>query len=220
MDANKKKVLQARIKKTLDNLQANNFNAVFVETKEDALKIVKQLVDKQSLTCSGGSLTLKECGILDYIKENTKYLNFYDQNLSREERNRLYLSNYYFASANAITEHGEIYQVDGRSNRISAIAYGPEKVILVAGINKIVKDLRSAVLRVKQTAGPMNATRLEKDTLCTKTGFCINPNYSNEHLMYEKKCGEDTICCNTLIMGYQREKGRITVIIVGEELGY
>ena len=91
----------------------------------------------------------------------------------REAEINAYRANFYLASANAVTEHGEIYQVDGNSNRISALAYGPEKVILVVGINKIVKDLRSAVDRVKRIAAPANATRFGKGCFCEKAGHCI-----------------------------------------------
>ena len=220
MDANEYKVLKAKIKRTLKNFELNNINAVFVENKEDALKLVKQLIPQNANTSSGGSITLQECGILDYLKENTAYLDFFNPGLTREEKCKMYLSDFFLLSANAITEHGEIYEVDGRSNRVSALLHGPDKVIIVAGINKLVYSLKDAVERVKQTAAPINSTRLCKDTFCAKNGICISPSFSTEHLMCEKRCGEDTICCNTVIMAHQREKERITLIIVGENLGY
>ncbi len=220
MDANVKKVQNSRIKRTLKNFELRNIDASFVETKEDALKLVKQIVSEGSLTSSGGSVTLQECGIIDYLKEKTNYIDFFDKNLSRDEQVKMYLSDFYLLSANAITEHGEIYEVDGRSNRVSALLHGPEKVIIVAGINKLVPTLREAVVRVKNTAAPINATRLWKDTYCTKTGVCIAPQFSEEHLMCEKLCGDDCICCNSVILSKQRVKGRINLIIVGETLGY
>ncbi len=220
MDANVKKVQNARIKRTLKNFELRNINASYVETKEEALKLVKLLVKAGSLTSTGGSITLEECGIISYLKENTNYLDFFNPDLSREEKAKLYLADYFLLSANAITEHGEIYQVDGRSNRISALLHGPEKVIIVAGINKLVPTLRDAIIRVKTVAAPINATRLCKDTFCEKNGVCISPSFSEEHLMCEKLCGNDTICCNSLIMSHQRVKGRINLIIVGETLGY
>lgn len=220
MDANVKKVQNSRIKRTLKNFELRNINASFVETKEDALKLVKQMVRDGSLTSSGGSVTLQECGIIDYLKENTNYIDYFDKNLTRDEQVKMYLSDFFLLSANAITEHGEIYEVDGRSNRVSALLNGPEKVIIVAGINKLVPTLRDAVTRVKNVAAPINATRLWKDTYCTKTGVCIAPQFSDEHLMCEKLCGDDCICCNTVILSHQRIKDRINLIIVGESLGY
>ena len=138
----------------------------------------------------------------------------------REAELAAYRANFYLASANAVTEHGEIYQVDGNSNRISALAYGPERVILVVGKNKIVKDLRSAVERVKRYAAPANATRFGKGCFCEKAGHCIQKDFDENHLMCAAHCGEDTICRNTLIMSKQKSNERITVIIVGEDLGY
>jgi Uncharacterised ACR, YkgG family COG1556. len=220
MDANKNKIIKNRVKRALKALEANNISAAYTESKEDALKLVKQLVPKGSFTSSGGSVTLRECGIEAYLREETDYLDFFSPSLTREERAKLYLTDCFLLSANAITEHGEIYQVDGRSNRVSALLHGPERVIIIAGVNKLVRTLRDAVERVKYTAAPMNATRLCKDTVCAKTGLCVSPALDSDNLMCGAKCGEECICSNTVIMARQKEKGRITVILVGEDLGY
>ena len=111
-------------------------------------------------------------------------------------------------SSNAVTEEGELYNVDGNSNRVAALAYGPDSVIVVAGCNKIVPDIAAAVERVKKIAAPVNATRLHCSTPCAKTGECMN-------------CHSDgRICCNYLVSAQQRHQDRIKVILVGEELGY
>lgn len=224
MDANRKKTLQLSISRTMKNLEANNMNAAYAETKEDALKLVKALIPSSAMTASGGSVTLEECGIMRFLREETNYIDRYGRGIDKEEQRRrdglIFLSDWYLASANAITEHGEIYQVDGRSNRISSLAFGPAKVIIVAGYNKIVPDLRSAVIRVKTIAAPANAMRLCRDTYCAKKGICVSPRHDEADLMCHADCGDDTICRNTLAMKRQQEKGRITVIIVGEELGY
>ena len=127
MDANKRKTTQAVIKRTLDNLEKNRFKAVYVNTKEEAQKLISTLIPEGSYTASGGSMTLVETGIMDYIKEHTDY---------HKEYMDAYAADYYLVSANAITEHGELYEVDGRSNRVSAMLFGPKNVIVVAGINK------------------------------------------------------------------------------------
>lgn len=211
MDANAKKAFKARIKGTIAKLERNNFNAVFVNTKEEALTLIKTLIPEGSYTATGGSMTLKETGIFDFLETST--------DLHKEYRDA-YNAEFYLLSANAITEHGEIYQVDGRSNRISALTYGPEKVIIVAGWNKVVPDLRSAVNRNKTYSAPANAIRLCRETPCVHTGHCVASAYDDKHISALGCDSDERICCNTLIMSKQREKGRITVIIIGEDYGY
>ncbi len=211
MEANKRKAMHIRVKTLLKNLEANNFQAAFTDTKEEALKLIKTMIPEGSYTASGGSVTLLESGIMDYLKSHTDY---------HEDRRDAYNAEFYLASANAITDRGEIYEVDGRSNRISAISFGPEKVILVVGINKLVSSLREAVERVKNIASPINAIRLARETPCVKLGKCISPLYSEDHIFAEGCLTSGCICSNALIMRHQTVKDRITVIIVGEELGY
>ncbi len=211
MDANKRKAIHCRVKSVMKNLEKNNFAAAYVDTKEEALTLIKTMIPEGSYTATGGSMTLMETGIMSYLKEKTDW---------HEDRRDAYRAEFYLASANAVTDRGEIYEVDGRSNRISAIAFGPEKVILIAGINKLVPSLRDAVERVKNEASPANAVRLCKDTPCAKLGHCVSPLYSEENIFADGCSAEECICASALIMRRQREKDRITVIIVGEELGY
>ncbi len=211
MDANKRKAIHCRVKNLMKNLEKNNFAAAYVDTKEEALTLIKTMIPEGSYTATGGSMTLMETGIMSYLKEKTDW---------HEDRRDAYRAEFYLASANAVTDRGEIYEVDGRSNRISAIAFGPEKVILIAGINKLVPSLRDAVERVKNEASPANAVRLSKDTPCAKLGHCVSPLYSEENIFADGCSAEECICASALIMRRQREKDRITVIIVGEELGY
>lgn len=224
MDANLAKTERMRVKRVMERLEANAFATAYVETKEDALKLVKQLVPPGSSTATGGSQSLIECGILKYLEDETQHIDRNAPGLSPEEARKrnasIFMADFYLASANAITEHGEVYEVDGRGNRISAIAFGPEKVILVVGVNKIVPSLREAVERVKRVASPANCVRLGKDTYCAKKGICVSPSFDEHDLMCHADCGEDTICCDTLILKRQRIKDRITVVLVGEALGY
>lgn len=211
MDANLQRNYKSRAKRVLKNLEKNNFSASFVDTKEEALTLVKSLIDKDSITAVGGSATLNECGITEFLKNETNF---------KPDYMDAYSADFYLSSANAITEHGEIYQVDGRSNRISAISFGPKKVILVVGMNKVVRTLRNAVERVKEIAAPANTVRLCKDTPCAKAGICVNPSCSADSLMAMGCDSDDRICCNTLIMSKQRDKDRVIVILVGEDCGY
>lgn len=211
MDANQKKAYKARIKRTIKNLEKNNFKATFVNTKEDALTLIKTLIDEKAITAAGGSVTLRDTGILEFLKSSTDF---------RTEYMDAFTADFYLSSANAVTEHGEIYQVDGRSNRIAAILYGPEKVIIVAGINKLVSNIRDAVVRTKTLAAPPNAIKLCKDTPCAKNGVCVSPDCNDLHFSALGCDSEDRICSNTLVMTKQRFKDRIIVILVGEECGY
>ena len=98
--------------------------------------------------------------------------------------------------------------IDGNSNRVAAIAYGPESVIMVVGMNKVAKDVEAAISRARNEAAPINAMRFDLDTPCKKTGSCMN-------------CmSKDTICCEFLITRFSRHAGRIKVILVGEDLGF
>lgn len=211
MDANKRKIVQATVKKTLENLEKNRFKAVYVNTKEEAYKLITTLIPEGSYTATGGSMTLAECGIMDYLTEHTDY---------HREYKDAYDAEFYLVSANAVTEHGELYEVDGRSNRVSAMLFGPKKVIVVAGINKIVPNVRRAVERVKEAAAPANSVRLGLDNPCTKLGHCASPSFSEEHLCALGCNSESRICCSYTVFGPQRKKDRITVILIGEDYGY
>ncbi len=211
MDANQRKAMKGIIKTTLKNLEENGFETAFVNDRNELLTLIKTLIPENASTASGGSETLLETGILEYLKTKTNYT---------EDSRKAFVSEHYLASANALTIHGEIYEVDARGNRVAAMLYGPDKVIIVAGINKLVLDLREAVERVKTKAAPPNCIRLEKDTPCTKTGICVSPYFDNRHLCALGCQSDGRICSNTVIFSRQMVKKRITVIIVGEEYGY
>lgn len=208
------------INTVLENLKKNGFDPHFVAKKEDVLSLLKDLVPEKSVISFGGSVTLNECGVLDFLRNNNYEL--LDRNkpgLTREEIEEIYrkafFADFYFAGTNAITEGGQLYNVDGNGNRVAAMIYGPKNVIVVAGINKIVKDINEAELRVKNIAAPKNCERLSMDTYCNKVGNCVK----NECGFFG--CDSDSrICCDYVIMGRQRIKNRIKVILVGEELGY
>ncbi|MCI7804242.1 MAG: lactate utilization protein [Oscillospiraceae bacterium] len=222
-DANLNKIVQLRLEKTAKALESNNMTAFIVQTKEEAAEKVKSLIKKGDVITSGGSVTLNECGIIDMVK-SPDYC-YLDRNAVPPEEvediyRKAFTADVYLSSANAITENGELYNVDGNSNRVAAIAYGPESVIIVAGYNKIVGSLDEAANRVKKTAAPSNTVRLNCDTYCAKTGECA---------AFAGKCPEEMtsgcssdarICCNYLISAKQRHKGRIKVILVAENLGF
>lgn len=197
----------------LEALARNRMDAVYAETKEEARALTEKLIPEGAVTAVGGSETLAEAGILDLLRSGKyRFLDRYDENLTKAQKADLYrqcfAADWLLASANAITEDGWIYQVDGAGTRVAPMIFGPEHVLIVAGINKVVPDMDAAVARVRTVAAPKNAVRLGKMTPCTVTGKC------------EDCLSPDRICCTYTAFGFQRIPGRIKVILVGEPLGY
>lgn len=213
MDKSLQAILYKRVERTLKSLEKNKFDARYAETSQDAVRMVAELLPQNALVSFGGSMTLKETSVMDTLHQLP--IRLLDRNmpgLTPEQVKEIYRgafsSDFYLCSTNAVTENGELYNIDGNSNRVAAMLYGPDRVIVVAGVNKIVVDLEEAEQRLKRVAAPANATRLSCATPCVQTGKCEN-------------CRTDSrICCNTVIMSQQRQPGRVTVILVGESLGY
>ncbi|MDE6797593.1 MAG: lactate utilization protein [Ruminococcus sp.] len=222
MDENKKIVIEKRIRKTGENLARNNMEFYYAETKEDVKSIVESLLKKGDVITNGGTVSMAECGIADLLR-SPDYTYLDRTGKSREEVEEIYIKAYsadvYISSSNAITEDGVLYNVDGNSNRVSAIAYGPKSVVIIAGYNKIVKNLDEAVMRVKRESAPPNCIRLDCPTPCKETGECISLLRTGSQIT-DGCYGDGRICCNYLISAKQRQKNRIKVILVGEELGY
>ena len=211
------------ITKTIENLKKNNIETFLVKTAEEARELALSMIPEGAVCASGGSVTLKECGIIDAIKEgNYTYLDRNDPALSAEEREEMVMRaqtcDVYLSSSNAVTEDGELYNVDGNSNRVSNLLFGPKSVIFVAGTNKIVKDLDEAVIRVKTIAAPLNCKRLGCNTYCAKEGKCVSLVAGGN---MPKGCNsDDRICVNYTVMSRQRKKDRVKLILVEEKLGY
>ena len=211
--------MKSRVEITLKNLKRNNMEAYYVDTKEQAQELVKTLISKGDTLSCGGSVTLKQTGIYD-----TDY-NFLDRSAcdTPEQVEEIYRKTFcadaFFTSANAVTENGELYNVDGNSNRVAAILYGPQSVICICGVNKLVANIDEAIKRVKTKAAPPNTVRLGIETPCAKTGECISLKKENPE-MCEGCHGSGRICCNYVVCAQQRHVNRIKVIIIGEEYGY
>jgi len=226
MNANLAKVVNMRISRTIENLEKNNMKAVYVPSSKEALALVNTLLVPGETIAVGGSVTLDETGILNLIRSGKyNFIDRYDKTASpeviNERRRQGLLADTFVMSSNAITEEGQLYNVDGSGNRVSALIFGPKRVIIVAGYNKIVPTLADAVTRVKKIAAPANTVRLDCDTFCEKHGRCIKDYCDSSSLMgIPAGACPKTICCTAVVSGSQREKNRITVIIVGEELGY
>ncbi len=215
--------MKARVEATLKNLKRNRMEAYYVDTKEQACDLVKTLVQPGATVSCGGSVTLKQTGVYDIIASGD--YDFLDRSACKtaEETDALYRqvfsADVFFTSANAVTENGELYNVDGNSNRVAAIVFGPKSVICVCGVNKLVKNIDEAIRRVKTKAAPPNTVRLGIETPCAKTGACISLKQEDPDMC--AGChGDGRICCNYVVSAQQRHINRIKVIIIGEEYGY
>ena len=215
--------MEKYIETTMENLERINIKPFYVEKREEVVPLIITLVNKgESISC-GGSVTLHECEVDTKILKSGDY-DFIDRSglqgeELREAYGKAFMCDTFFTSSNAVTERGELYNVDGNSNRVACIVYGPRQVIMVVGKNKIVPNINAAVERVKKSAAPPNTARLSCDTPCAKLGECVS--LSNENAFICDGChSESRICCNYVISAQQRHKDRIKVIIVNENLGY
>lgn len=213
MDKNVKWVNDKKIERTINALEKNNMHGYLVSSKDELLSKISELVEYDSIVACGGSQTLFQTGVIDYLRSGKyDFLDRYVDGLTPKDIKDIYRKSFcsdaYFTSTNAITENGELYNVDGNGNRVAAMLYGPDKVIVVCGVNKIVKDVNEAIRRNESIAAPANAKRLDTKTPCKSTGYCMDCNSS------------DRICCEYTLIKKQRSKNRIHVIILNEKFGY
>lgn len=212
------------INKVAENLKRNNMVPYIVEKKEEILPLLKKLLPDGASVGVGGSVTLDEIGVIPFLrKENYKFFDRYAEGLTRPEAveimRKALLADSFITSSNAVTEKGELYNVDGNGNRVAALCFGPKEVIVIVGANKIVEDLKAAEKRVKTIAAPKNCLRLGIDSPCSKTGECASMNFENREIC--DGCLNDARICSTYVLsGYQRIKDRIKVIICKENMGY
>lgn len=215
MDKNKQAAVQMKVERTIKALVRNRIPAIYVPTGADAVKAVEEMMNPGDVISCGGTVTLRETGIRDLMLSG-KYT-FLDREAMDPEEvyQKTFSADVFLTSANAITEEGQLYNVDGRGNRVAAMIYGPKKVIVVAGINKIVRNVDEAIMRVKTTAAPPNAMRQNMGTPCQQLGTCVGCNGS-----IAAGCSDDKrMCCHYVITSHQKTE-RIHVVLVGEELGY
>lgn len=217
--------MEEKIIKTLNALENNNIRAIFAETTDDVKREVESFLFEGCSITAGGSVSIHESGVWDII--NKPMYSFIDRNregITPEERLNVFKSvigcDFYFCSSNAVTENGELINVDGFANRISAISFGPQNVIVVVGKNKIVSSIEEGFLRVKKIAAPKNCVRLGIDNPCVKLGHCVSLVKNDNPSMTDGCASPRRICRNYLVTSRQEKKGRITVIICNENLGY
>lgn len=209
---------EKKIKRTINNLQKNLFEAIYLENGKQAFEHIMKMIPKDACIGMGDSYTLHEIGIIkELLTGGYQLLNPWQKGISRAEsldlRRKALTSDIFLTSTNAITMDGKLVSIDGLGNRVAGMIFGPLKVVVVAGVNKIVANVDDAIARIKNISAPVNAYKHDhKPPLrspCADTGFC-------------SECRPpQRICCKTVIIeACTRDEGRMTVIIVGEELGY
>ncbi len=213
MDKSLKETVVQRMERTAEALRKNNMEAVCLETLSEVVPYIKSRLHKGCSVAAGGSMTLASSGVMDLLScGDYDYINRDAADLTAEQKadkmRKAFFADVYFASANAVSEKGEVHEVDGNGNRVAAIIYGPKKVFLVAGYNKIVENEKEAFKRISTYASPANAKRLSCKTPCAVTGKCSDCQ------------GDSRICCDYVTLKHQRTKDRICVVLVAEELGY
>lgn len=196
----------------IQNLEKRQMEGYYCQTAADAVQKALELMPEGSSVSWGGSRTLDEIGMRDALRlGNYQVINRESARGSEEERKmygEICCSDFFLMSTNAITLDGELVNIDGRANRVAFLCFGPENVVILAGMNKIVSDVESGLKRVRNIAAPPNTVRLNKNTPCAVTG----------------KCGDclspDCICSQIVITRRSGTPGRIKVILIGEELGF
>ena len=193
----------------IKGLQSRNMSGYYAASREEALSIALSLIPEGSTATMGGGVSVHEIGLVDALKNgNYSFIDRDDYADKREAALLAYDADVFLASCNAVTSDGVLVNIDGNSNRVSAIAHGPKKVIFIVGMNKVCDDVDGAMKRARNVAAVTNAQRFNISTPCSKTGTCMDCK------------SPDTICCQFLITRYSRHSGRIHVILVNDNLGF
>ena len=197
--------------KVMKALNVRGYETVYCENKEEAAKSVLALIPQGASVTWGGSVTLDEIGVKEQLKSGEYQVIDRDTAKSPEERmdmmRQAFTTDVYLSSVNAMTEDGELLNIDAVGNRVAAIAFGPKKVILIVGMNKICADMDSARKRARTYTAPANSLRLGIEAPCTKIGTCAN-------------CQSPSSICSYFVeMRRSKVPGRITVVLVNEDLG-
>ncbi|MEA3475544.1 MAG: lactate utilization protein [Candidatus Cloacimonadota bacterium] len=201
------------INQTKVALEKNGFLIEIFETKDECLTSVIAQIDKNAGIGFGGSTTVKEIGLFDYLVQNDyNLINPYKPGLSRDEvfalRKKALTADLFITGTNAITWEGELVNIDGYGNRVAAITFGPKKVFLFVGMNKIVHNSEQAIDRIFDYAAPINAKRLNKNVPCVESGFC-------------EDCDSPERICNHLVITMKQSfPDRIKIFLINEKLGF
>ena len=195
--------------KVIKGLESRNMTGYYAASREEAKELALSLIPEGGSVTMGGAVSAYEIGLVDAVKQGN--YNFIDREEYEDKREAMlkgYDADVFLSSVNAMTEDGILVNIDGNSNRVSAIAQGPKKVIFIVGMNKVCSDVDGAMKRARNVAAPINAQRFGLKTPCASTGACMDCK------------SPDTICCQFLITRFSRHTGRIHVILVNDSLGF
>lgn len=203
---------QKLAQKLIKNLQRCHYDTYYCPTADDVRNKVRELIPEGSSISWGGSMSIRDTGVTQMLKEGNYQVFDRDDVTTNEDKLRIYRKafecDYYLASVNAMSEDGILVNIDGNGNRVAAITWGPEHVILVVGLNKVCQDLDAAVKRARSEAAPVNMARFNLDTPCQTDGTCHN-------------ClSRDSICNYISIQRMSHPAGRHIVILTDENIGY
>lgn len=207
----KMKYYEKRAQKMIKSLESRHFEAYYCTTREEALAKALELIPKGASVGWGGAMSAQQIGLLDAVNAGDYIAIDRDKTTTPAERvqtqKKALLADVFITGANALSLDGQMVNIDGNGNRVAAIVYGPDSVIVVAGMNKVVDTLEDAVRRARTVAAPANKQRFNLQTPCEITGSCADCK------------SEGCICNQILITRNSKPAGRIKVILVGEELG-
>ena len=212
METAKTKFYEKRAQILVKNLQSRHFEAYYCADREAALHKALELIPADATVGWGGAYSAQQIGLMDAVKNGCYAVYDRDTCTSMEDRVKMMkkclTADVFLTGANAISMDGQMVNIDGNGNRVAAIVYGPDSVIVIAGMNKVVDTLEDAVRRARTIAAPMNQQRFPNQTPCQISGSCSD-------------CKATDCSCNQiLITRHCRPAGRIKFILVGEELGY
>lgn len=213
MDKNAQFIVDKKIERTIENFQKHNMNAYCVKDKISLINKISEILKDGNTVSVGGSETLFETGVIDLLRSGKyNFLDRYEEGLAPSDIKNIFRKSFsadaYIVGSNAITEEGELYNVDGRGNRVAAMIYGPDKVIVVVGYNKIVKNIDEAIKRNREISAPANCKRLARKTPCAEVGYCMDCK------------SPDRICNDYVVIKRQAAKERIYILILEEDFGY
>lgn len=195
----------------IKNLHSRHFEATYCATKEEALEMALSLIPEGSTVGWGGAMSANQIGLMDAIRSGNYSAIDRDKSTTPAEKEAAeracFGADVFLTGANALSLDGEMVNIDGLGNRVAAIIYGPKKILVIAGMNKVCDTLEDAVSRARTVAAPMNQQRFLKATPCTVTGSCAD-------------CKSESCICNHIVITrHCRPAGRIHFLLVGEELG-
>lgn len=197
--------------RVVEALKRRHFDAYYCPTGQEALEKVLSLIPAGDVVAWGGSATLSQLGIIEEVKKTNPVIDRATASTPEEGRElmrKALLCDTYLMSSNAISEDGQLYNIDGNGNRVAALIFGPKSVIVVAGMNKVTKTIQDAEARARYIAAPVNAQRFQNETPCNVTGTCAD-------------ClSKSSICASMVRTRMCRPAGKIKVVLVGEELGF